>query len=145
MGRFINLAKVANVLLINRGLTKNTTQKIRNHVKKYNRMYAFPEGRMSNPKCLGDFRTGVFYSGYPIQPIIIKYDKCIYSDNLKVFFYKLLSQDEVNVTLEYLEPFYPPFDKDKIEYVRKKMAEKGNLYLSNVSNRDHKDKKYNIE
>ena len=57
----------------------------------------------------------------------------------------MLSQDEVNVTIEYLEPEYPPFNKYKIESIRKKMARRGGLFLSTVSNRDHFDKKFKIK
>ena len=52
------------------------------------------------------------------------------------FLLKIMSCQKEVIEMHILEPFYPPFDDHKIEMVRRAMANKGNLLLARVSNRD---------
>lgn len=99
----------------------------------------FPEGMITHPKTLGNFRTGAFNLGLSVQPIIIEYEKVISGYSLHDFILKLTSQKEINVNVTVLPVFYPPFSEDKINNIRKIMAKKGNLFMSRISNRDIKD------
>ena len=48
----------------------------------------------------------------------------------------MMSQNSITVTINILDPVYPPFTPEKIEWVRDLMARQGNFAKSNISNRD---------
>ena len=128
------------LMLIDRGKSgSSTVNKMKKHIKKYGSLCLFPEGMITHPDVIQKFRTGAFYTGYPVQPIVIKYDKTIYDDDVTKFVEKLVTNDNITATVYILPTEYPPFDDIKIEEIRTKMAQVGNLALSRVSNRDIKD------
>lgn len=133
------ITKLVPLLFIKRGKINNTVKKIKEHVQKNGSLCLFPEGMLSHPRTLIKFRTGVFYADLPIYPVIIKYKNKLFElDDFK-YILKLLSYQSIDIDVIILKPFYPPFDHNKIELVRKEMAKAGNLLLSRVSNRDIKD------
>ena len=67
------------------------------------------------------------------------YDKVIYDDDFKKMLLKLITQNEINVTVYINDFFYPPFNNDKIEEVRDKMISVGNFEKSRVSNKSIKE------
>jgi 1-acyl-sn-glycerol-3-phosphate acyltransferase len=129
------------MVFINRGKKGcGTVNKMKNLVDTYGSIVIFPEGLYSHPNTLTRFGTGAFNIGYPIHPIIIKYNPIIYDSDQLNFIFKMLSCKNLVIKLTILPCEYPPFTPEKIENIRKKMAEKGNFALSRVSNRDITDK-----
>lgn len=135
------LQNIIPLVLINRGSGQNTVEKIKEYIDKNKRDVAiYPEGIMTNPNTIIKFRSGSFHTGYPVQPVVITYEPNILSCDDMEALYKLMSQKKetkINVSILPLEN--TPFDENKIEKVRAKMAKVGNLSLSRVSNRDIKD------
>ena len=131
-----NLLNIIQCMIIKRGNTKNTVQQMKDYVDKHNSICLFPEGMMTNPNTLIEFRTGAFYIGYPIIPIVIKYKNVISAMDISNFILKIASYQIEEVDVFILDPYYPPFDHKKI---RLEMAKTGNLLLSRVSNRDLHD------
>ena len=112
---------------------------MKDFLKNNNSICLFPEGAMTNKKILSKFRTGAFYLGVPIYSIIIRYDNCVESLNIKNLFLRLTRREKTNINIDILGPYYPPFSPEKIEKVRFDMAKKGNFFLSRISTRDIKD------
>ena len=130
------LLDLAPILVINRGIDTNTVEKMREHVKKTGSLCLFPEGIITHPDTIIKFRTGAFHIGYPVYPIVLKYKNVISDMSSKDFLLKIMSCQKEIIDMHILHPFYPPFDDNKIEMVRSAMANKGNMMLSRVSNRD---------
>ena len=112
--------------------SSNIVNKIKNFVEKNDYIVIFPEGQRTHTKTLGKFATGAFANNIPIQPIILKFNKEVYFESQKDSLLSFLGSNDIEVTIKYLDIIYPPFNKEKIEDVRKIMAIEGNLHLSNV-------------
>jgi 1-acyl-sn-glycerol-3-phosphate acyltransferase len=139
------LLNIIPCLIVDRGSTKSksnetTVDKMKKHVKKEGSICLFPEGMLTHPDTIVKFRTGAFHIGYPIYPIIIKYKNVIADMKTHSFILKIASNQEEIITVKILDPVYPPFSDTDIENVRYKMAKKGKLIMSRVSNKDIKDK-----
>ncbi len=132
-------SKIIPLLMIDRGNTTNTVAKMKNYVNKYGSICLFPEGMLTHPNTLIKFRTGAFYVGYPVYPIVLKYKNVIGDTSSSNFILKIASAQQEVIEMTILDPFYPPFDEKKIETVRNSMAKKGKLLLSRVSNKDIKE------
>nr|QBK88456.1 MAG: acyltransferase [Mimivirus LCMiAC01] len=130
------LSKTFPMVLIERHKSYNTIKKIKRYMRKHGDICIFPEGVISHPKTLIRFRTGAFHLGYPVQPIIIKYDPNIHEKDMTNYIIKFSSQNKLKIILTILDPVYPPFTNEKIEMVRHAMAKAGDFALSRVSNRD---------
>ena len=129
------IAKLANMIILDRGKNgSNTVNTMKENLKKGYSITIFPEGMITSPKTLSKFRTGAFMTGFPVQPLLMKYDNPIQSEKAS-FLYYILSQKELNITITVLDVCHGPFDKRKIEAIRHDMACKGNMMLSRVSNR----------
>ncbi len=121
---------------IDLGKSKNAVEGMREHVEKFGSVCIFPEGMFTHPATLARFRTGAFYIGYPVYPIVLKYKNYMGDTSLLDFVLKTHSENSEYVEFTVMDPFYPPFNDDKIELVRFAMAECGNLLLARTSNRD---------
>lgn len=121
--------------------SSNTVDNMRDYIEKNESICIFPEGMFTHPSVLGRFRTGAFHIGYPIYPIVLKYQNYMSDTSILDFLLKTHSEKSEFVEFIVMDPFYPPFDDNKIELVRFAMAERGNLLLSRVSNRDINNKK----
>jgi 1-acyl-sn-glycerol-3-phosphate acyltransferase len=130
-----NIANKCNLLVFKRGQDTNMVEKIKEYLKINKRIVMYPEGGMGNNETLFRFRTGAFYTGGVICPVIIKYNPFVWDDNFKKNIFKIISQDEINIDVYINDLFYPPFTNDKIEEVRNYMADIGNLEKSRVSNK----------
>jgi 1-acyl-sn-glycerol-3-phosphate acyltransferase len=128
------------LLVIKRGSSINTVEQMKKFVENNGSICLFPEGTILHPETLGRFRSGAFYIGYPICPVVIRYDPPIFDFNIDVFMQKIMSTENITIYVDILPEEKPPFDDNRIEEIRKKMAKVGNLGLSRVSNRDDKDK-----
>lgn len=133
------IAELAPLLIINRGETSNTVDQMKDFLKKGKSLCIFPEGMLTHPKVITRFRTGAFRTGFPVQPLIIKYDPPVHTDEIHNFIYYLTAQKQINITVTILDPVYPPFNDIKIEKIRHNMASTCDLLLSRVSNRGLKD------
>lgn len=127
------------LLIFKRGEKQNMVEKIKEYLNEQKRIVIFPEGVITNNETMMRFRTGSFYVGAAICPIVIKYDKIIYDDDFKKMLCKIITQHEINVTVYINDFFYPPFDNDKIEKVREHMIHVGNFEKSRVSNKSLKE------
>ena len=94
-----------------------------------------------HPETLARFRTGAFHVNEPILPVVINYKPYVSDSSISDFLQKLASQNIINITVNILQPEHPPYGDEKIESIRRKMAKKGNMALSRVSNRDVVDRK----
>jgi len=133
------IMNVIPLLIIERGKDTNTVEKMKEYVKKNGSICLFPEGMITHPDTIIRFRTGAFHIGYPIHPIVIRYDPVIYDTDINKLVEKMSSQPNVTIYVDILPAEQPPFDSKKIELIRSKMGKVGNLALSRVSNRDIKD------
>lgn len=134
--------KITPCLIINRGLKNNSVKQIKDFVDKNNKIFIFPEGMLTNNNFLGEFRSGAFVTGYPVQPVIIKYKTELEnSNNPTNFIINIVSKEKIDVDVTFLPIIKTKyFDKDFItNYVRVLMANKGNFYLSRITNRSIKE------
>ncbi len=136
IGRLV--ASKCNLLLFKRGIDVNVVEKIKIYLEEMKKIVIFPEGTIANNDTLLRFRTGAFYVGVPICPIVIKWKNYVYDEDAKNLIFKLITQDEINVDIYVNDIFYPPFNQEKIDEVRNYMAQVGNLEKSRVSNRSIK-------
>lgn len=136
------IAEIVPLLIIDRGdKSNNTVNKMNRYVKKYGSICLFPEGMITQHDTIIRFRTGAFHIGYPVYPVVLKYKNISICDSsITNFIMKLISGVGESITIDILDPFYPPFDDSKIEMVRYSMANNGNMLLSRVSNKDIVDK-----
>jgi len=124
-------------LVISRGDKNNAVEKMKQFLKKdNNKLCIFPEGIITNRNTLAQFRTGSFNLGYDITPVVIKYNINVYHADPMIFIKNLLSQNEIIADVIILNTERYPFNNDKIEKIRNKMANYGNLFLSRISNRE---------
>ncbi len=142
-GEFINsteigrlLASVCKLLVFSRGVDTNVVEKIKEYLEEQKQIVIFPEGLMKeNNDTLIKFRTGAFYTGADICPVVIKYKNYIYDQDFYTGIFKLLSQDSIDVNL-YIENIEsPPFNNERIEKIRSQMARTGNFKLARTSNK----------
>ena len=134
-----SLTKSVPLLIVKRGTAQNTVDQMKKFVEKYGSICVFPEAMLTHPKTITQFRTGAFYVGEPIYPIILRY-KNIKSDlNMGKFLAKSLSRDNTEVYMDVIGPYYPPFTPDNIEQIRQDMAKVGDMLISRVSSREISD------
>lgn len=137
IGRII--ATKLKLLIFKRGVDTNMVEKIKQYLCEQKRIVIYPEGAITNNDTLMRFRTGAFYVGESICPIVIKYDKVIYDDDFKKMLFKIITQNEINITVYINDFFHPPFDNDKIEKIRDYMISVGKFEKSRVSNKSIKE------
>jgi 1-acyl-sn-glycerol-3-phosphate acyltransferase len=134
------LASQMKLLIFKRNVDKNIVDKMKKYLQNdVDRIGIFPEGLVKTNDTLCRFRTGAFYLGVPICPIVIKFNNMIFDHDMKTCILKLMTQDSINVEIYISDLIYPPFDKEKIEKIRIFMAKVGNLKLSRVINKFTKD------
>lgn len=114
----------------------STVKRMKEYVNNMGPLCVFPEGMLSHPSTLMKFRTGAFNVGCAIYPVVLKYKNLLADTSISDFILKLGSSKSETVEMMILDPFYPPFNDDKIEFVRKTMADKGELLLARTSNKD---------
>jgi 1-acyl-sn-glycerol-3-phosphate acyltransferase len=133
------IATKLKLLIFKRGVDTNMVEKIKKYLEEQKRIGIYPEGAFGNNETLLRFRTGAFYVGETVCPIVIKYDKVIYDDDFKLMLYKIITQNSIVANVYINDFFEPPFDDKKIEKVRDFMAEVGGLEKSRVSNKTIKE------
>lgn len=133
------IATKLKLLIFKRGVDTNMVEKIKKYLEEQKRIGIYPEGAFGNNETLLRFRTGAFYVGETVCPIVIKYDKVIYDDDFKLMLYKIITQNSIVANVYINDFFEPPFDNKKIEQVRNFMAEVGGLEKSRVSNKTIKE------
>jgi hypothetical protein len=137
IGRII--ATKLKLLIFRRGIDTNMVEKIKEYLKEQKRIVIYPEGAITNNETMIRFRTGAFYVGESICPIVVKYDKVIYDDDFKKMLFKLITQNEIVVNVYINDLFHPPFDANKIEEIRDHMISVGKFEKSRVSNKSLKE------
>jgi 1-acyl-sn-glycerol-3-phosphate acyltransferase len=95
------------------------------------RLLIFPEGMLTHYKSICKFRSGAFVTGYPVQPIIIKYKQNVFD----LLGFDMLCQEQIDVEVYVCNPIETDGSKDSIEKIRSHMAKLGEFFLSDVSNR----------
>ena len=128
-----------DLLVFKRGIDTNMVEKIKAYLHKMKRIMLFPEGSMGNHETLLRFRTGAFYTDAIICPVVIKYDPFVYDDDFKQMAFKMITQPVINVNVYINDLYFPPFNNDKIELVRNKIATIGGFNKSRVSNKSVKE------
>ena len=82
LGKCIELSQSINVKREDPNSRQNTVQEImrrtylHNHpdpAERWTQLLIFPEGSTSNRKALMSFKSGAFYPGKPVQPILVRY------------------------------------------------------------------------
>lgn len=131
------LTNILPLLIIDRGKKGGSTvDKMRKYVETYGSICLFPEGMITHPDTIIRFRTGAFNIGYPVYPVVLKYTNVVGDMSTPNFILKIASRQRETIEMHILDPFFPPFDENKIELVRYAMADRGKMVLSRVSNRD---------
>jgi 1-acyl-sn-glycerol-3-phosphate acyltransferase len=134
------LLNVVKCVIIKRGTSDNTVTQMKKYIDDHKSICLFPEGMMTHPETLIKFRTGAFHIGYDVQPIVIKYKNPIAHMDIGKFILLMTSGLSDNIDVHILNRYQYPFTDDSIEHIRKDMSKVGGLLLSNVSNKDIKDK-----
>ena len=131
------LLNILPILVVDntKGAKTNTVEKMTKYVEDTGSICLFPEGMLSHPETLTRFRTGAFNIGYPVYPIVLKYKNNISDTSILDFVLKTGSSKCELIEFMILDPFYPPFDDNKIELVRHVMAEAGDLMIARTSNK----------
>jgi len=137
IGRIISTK--LKLLIFKRGVDTNMVEKIKGYLNEQKRIAIYPEGALANNETLIRFRTGAFYVGENICPVVIRYNKVIYDDDFKQMIFKIITQNEIIVNVYINDFFYPPFNEQKIDSIRNFMANVGNLEKSRVSNKNIKE------
>jgi 1-acyl-sn-glycerol-3-phosphate acyltransferase len=138
---FSNVLTKVGSIFIDRSKKGNTVQKVKEYFKKKNnnRLIIFPEGTITSKYTIAQFRSGAFNVGIPILPIVIKYDKYIYpSENIMEGVLSIISHNEINVQLHFLDVEYPPFNKEKVNKIRMNISKKGKFCLTNLTSKGAK-------
>jgi len=130
------IKNIIPMLIVERQKSMNTVEKMKEYIGEHGSICMFPEGIITNPNALIRFRSGAFHTGYPVYPIVLKYHNGAVNSSISSFMFQLVARQDLKVTMYILDPVHPPFDDQKIELVREKMAKKGKMLLSRVSNRD---------
>jgi 1-acyl-sn-glycerol-3-phosphate acyltransferase len=133
------IATKLKLLIFKRGVDTNMVNKIKEYLEEQKKIVIYPEGALANNETMIRFRTGAFYVGENICPVVIKYDKIIYDDDFKQMIYKIITQNEIVVNVYINDFFYPPFDDKKIEQIRDLMIKVGGFQKSRVSNKTVKE------
>lgn len=133
------IATKIKLLIFKRGVDTNMVEKIKQYLEEQKKIAIFPEGAFANNETMIRFRTGAFYVGEKICPIVIKYDKIIYDDNFSMMIYKLITQQSIGINVYINDFFNPPFDEKKIKQVREYMINVGGFDDSRVSNKSIKE------
>jgi hypothetical protein len=133
------IATKLKLLIFKRGVDTNMVEKIKEYLKEQKKIAIFPEGAFANNETMLRFRTGAFYVGETICPIVIKYDKIIYDDCFKQMLFKIITQNEIVANVYINDFFYPPFDDEKIDMIRDYMINIGKFEKSRVSNKTIKE------
>ena len=133
IGRII--ATKLKLLIFKRGVDTNMVEKIKLYLNEKKKIAIFPEGGLVNNDTMIRFRTGAFYVGETICPIIIKYNKIVYDDDFKQMLFKLITQNEIIISVYINDFFHPPFNQEKIDLIREHMISIGKFNNSRVSNK----------
>jgi 1-acyl-sn-glycerol-3-phosphate acyltransferase len=135
-GSFIRpiINKVSHVK-VKRGVSKNTIKNVKNIIDKKGSILIYPEGTICCGPYLYKFRSGAFITGYPVQPMSARPSFYFNCSSYKAFLNCLMMNKKFEYTLNILPLEYPPFTKEKIESIRKKMADASDLQLSRISSR----------
>jgi 1-acyl-sn-glycerol-3-phosphate acyltransferase len=108
--------------------------KIKNYFNEYpheSKLIICPEGMLSHHLTISKFRSTAFNLGYPVQPVIIKYNQPIYD----LIGFDIFCYPKIDVEVKVLDPIETDGTPESIELIRKKMAEEGDLLLSDVINK----------
>ena len=130
------LIDIVPTFIIDKSKSTNAVKGMKTYVEKHKSICIFPEGTITHGATIAKFRTGAFHIGYPIYAIILKYKNYMVDTSMLNFILKTHSENIEYVDFTIIGPFYPPFTDQKIELIRLKMADVGNLLVSRVSNRD---------
>ena len=129
-----------NLLLFKRdNKPGGNVERIKEYLEEFKKIIIFPEGVMSYGNTLIKFRSGAFHSCDNICPVVIKYKPDIHDDDFNNLLLKIISQDKIEIDIIINDIENGPFNNEKIEKIRKNMADVGDLKLSNVSNRKLND------
>jgi hypothetical protein len=136
-----HIANILEIIFIKRGRGKyqNTVLQIKEFIKKHKSICIFPEGMIPCTGSIIRFRSGVFNVGEPIYPVVLKCKKKIYCDINITEVLKIASTLEETIEVIFLDPVYPPFNKNTPEIIRTSIAKHGNLLMSRVLANDFVD------
>lgn len=128
-----------NVLMIDRGTSKNTVSQMNDFVKQKNdSLFIFAQGMLGSYRTLTKFRTGSFATNYNVQPIVLRYKQDVSS----MSFFHILCFPSVDIELTVLDVVPKSESSTAEEYcerVRHLMAESGGFRLSEVDSHDVKE------
>ena len=117
--------------------TRNASVELKRWLSRWPRrsIAIFPEGTTSNGKCLLRFRSGAFFPGETVLPVVYQLDSSAQTTFVPsfesiffpAFIWRLLAQPWNNLSVEYLHPHKPHASERKnpqkfASNVRKKMA-----------------------
>lgn len=110
------------------------------------RLCVYPEGTTTNGRYILRFRTGAFVAGMPVLPVVIRYPYTRFSPTYDTirwwkFLVGLLMEPLNRVEYIHMPVYYPSEEEKKnprlyADNVRKKMAERINVELSDASFND---------
>ncbi|EAY23715.1 Acyltransferase family protein [Trichomonas vaginalis G3] len=119
-------AAVFDTVFVDRSKTQGATQQISDYAEDPTRLpvVVFPEGKVTNGDALLAFRTGIFVSGVPIQPITIRYRSWLpffdgqqtpswLEDNVFMYFYQLYAIPFMTFEIHFLPTIHSKRDETK--------------------------------
>jgi hypothetical protein len=138
IGRIIT-EKIKLLVFKRNDKASGTVDKIKEYLEIYKKIVIFPQGFISHGKTISKFRSGAFYSCDTICPVTVKFEPCIDEPNMKDYYYKILTQDVINVNITINDFEYGEFNDEKIEKIRIKMAKQLKYDLSDITTKGLKD------
>jgi len=133
------IVEKCNLLLFDRKDNSGTVDKIKKYLDINKKIIIFPQGSISYGQTVSNFRTGAFYSCDTVCPVSIKFTPEISEPNMNDFYFKLFSQDTINIEVTINDFEIGPFDDKHIHKIRNKMAKQLKFDLSNISTKGLKD------
>lgn len=120
--------------LINDSSNISNYDKIKSYFLTYpneSKLIICPEGMLTHHLTISKFRSTAFKLGYPVQPVVLRYAQPIYD----LVGFDIFCYPKIDVEIKVLDPIDTDGSEKSIEQIREKMAEEGNLLLSNVVNK----------
>ena len=120
--------------LINESSNISNYDKIKNYFLTYpneSKLIICPEGMLTHHLTITKFRSTAFKLGYPVQPVVLRYAQPIYD----LLGFDIFCYPKIDVEIKVLDQIETDGSEESIEKIREKMAEEGNLLLSNVVNK----------
>lgn len=131
-----NIAKILPIMIIKRGQSSSTVDKMKEFIEKNGSIFLYPESVLTQCSSIIRFRTGAFRLDLPIYPVVLRYKGTNTDSGIGDFLFKSTTRKRIDIYMDVLGPYYPPFSDERIETIRKDMADVGHMLTSRVCSKN---------